>query len=60
MQVGKAEDANESEEKTFNTADVYARTRSKGFGREAKKRILLGSYALSAEFVLLISFLCRN
>ena len=37
------------------TADVavkealYARTRSAGFGKEVKKRILLGTFALSAE-----------
>ncbi|KZT20966.1 amidase signature enzyme [Neolentinus lepideus HHB14362 ss-1] len=30
-------------------AHVYAYSRSKGFGREARKRILLGTYALSAD-----------
>jgi Asp-tRNA(Asn)/Glu-tRNA(Gln) amidotransferase A subunit family amidase len=28
---------------------LYARTRSAGFGKEVKKRILLGTFALSAE-----------
>ncbi|KDQ61941.1 hypothetical protein JAAARDRAFT_123377 [Jaapia argillacea MUCL 33604] len=31
------------------TADVYAHTRTKGFGREVQKRILLGTYALTAD-----------
>jgi aspartyl-tRNA(Asn)/glutamyl-tRNA(Gln) amidotransferase subunit A len=30
-------------------ANVYAHTRSQGFGREVQKRILLGTYALTAE-----------
>lgn len=30
-------------------SNVYAHTRSKGFGHEVQKRILLGSYALTAE-----------
>lgn len=31
------------------TANVYAHTRSSGFGHEVRKRILLGTYALTAE-----------
>ncbi|GJJ11191.1 hypothetical protein Clacol_005423 [Clathrus columnatus] len=33
------------------TSDVYAHTRSFYFGKEVKKRILLGTYALTAESV---------
>ncbi|KAJ6580978.1 amidase signature domain-containing protein [Mycena capillaripes] len=32
-----------------NTASMYARTRSAGFGPEVQKRILLGTYALTAD-----------
>ena len=32
------------------TANVYSHTRSQGFGREVQKRILLGTYALTAEY----------
>jgi len=32
-----------------DTANIYASTRSRGFGAEVKKRILLGTYALTAE-----------
>ncbi|KAI0730842.1 amidase signature enzyme [Earliella scabrosa] len=31
------------------TANVYAHTRSRGFGKEVQRRILLGTYALSAD-----------
>ncbi|KAH9851889.1 amidase signature enzyme [Lenzites betulinus] len=31
------------------TANVYAHTRSRGFGKEVQRRILLGAYALSAD-----------
>ncbi|KAF7971195.1 hypothetical protein HWV62_21878 [Athelia sp. TMB] len=32
-----------------STSHVYAHTRSRGFGSEVKKRILLGTYALTAD-----------
>ncbi|KAJ7623717.1 amidase signature domain-containing protein, partial [Roridomyces roridus] len=32
-----------------NTASIYAHTRSAGFGPEVQKRILLGTYALTAD-----------
>ncbi|KZV63560.1 amidase signature enzyme [Peniophora sp. CONT] len=35
-------------------ADTYALSRTAGFGTEVQKRILLGAYALSAEYVALI------
>jgi len=34
---------------TRSPADVYAHTRTAGFGAEAKRRILLGTYALTAD-----------
>ncbi|KAF5392795.1 hypothetical protein D9757_000892 [Collybiopsis confluens] len=38
------------EENNIDTsAKIYAHTRSHGFGREVRKRILLGTYALSAD-----------
>lgn len=39
----------EPDSRLKNTADVYARTRSRGFGAEVQRRILLGTYALTAE-----------
>jgi aspartyl-tRNA(Asn)/glutamyl-tRNA(Gln) amidotransferase subunit A len=33
------------------TSDVYSHSRSAGFGPEVKRRILLGTYALTAEYV---------
>lgn len=33
-----------------NIADVYKKSRGRGFGPEAKRRIMLGSYALSAGY----------
>jgi aspartyl-tRNA(Asn)/glutamyl-tRNA(Gln) amidotransferase subunit A len=32
------------------TANVYSHSRSRGFGPEVKRRILLGTYALTAEY----------
>ncbi|KAL4062548.1 amidase signature enzyme [Scleroderma citrinum] len=34
---------------TTKTSDIYALSRSKGFGKEVQKRILLGTYALTAD-----------
>ncbi|MCT7731096.1 MAG: amidase family protein, partial [Lactobacillus crispatus] len=33
---------------TKNLLDVYVKSRSEGFGAEVKRRIMLGSFALSA------------
>ena len=35
---------------TADLADMYARSRSEGFGPETKRRIMLGTYALSAGY----------
>ncbi len=35
---------------TDNIIDMYTRTRSEGFGEEVKRRIMLGTYVLSAGF----------
>jgi len=35
------------------TSNVYSHSRSRGFGPEVKRRILLGTYALTAEYVSL-------
>jgi aspartyl-tRNA(Asn)/glutamyl-tRNA(Gln) amidotransferase subunit A len=37
-------------EKFDNMIDMYCRTRAEGFGQEAKRRIMLGTYALSAGY----------
>ncbi|BGP12178.1 Trimeric GatFAB AmidoTransferase(AdT) complex subunit [Rhodosporidiobolus nylandii] len=39
----------EDERGTDEKAPLFARTRSEGFGKEVKKRVLLGTFALSAE-----------
>jgi Asp-tRNA(Asn)/Glu-tRNA(Gln) amidotransferase A subunit family amidase len=43
----RAEDPKEGEERQ----QLYAKTRAEAFGKEVKKRILLGTFALSAEYV---------
>ena len=40
-----------SSDKIADVASLYSLTRTKGFGEEVKKRILLGAYSLSAEYV---------
>jgi len=37
-------------ENPINLEDMYKRTRSEGFGEEVKRRIMIGTYALSAGF----------
>ncbi|MFT7686964.1 MAG: aspartyl-tRNA(Asn)/glutamyl-tRNA(Gln) amidotransferase subunit A [Candidatus Azotimanducaceae bacterium] len=37
-------------ENPVNLADMYKRSRSEGFGREVKQRIMVGSFALSAGY----------
>lgn len=37
-------------EDPVNLEDMYKRTRSEGFGEEVKRRIMIGTYALSAGF----------
>jgi len=39
-----------SEQKTDNLLEVYLKSREKGFGSEVKRRIMLGTYALSAGY----------
>jgi len=39
-----------SESKARNLLDVYLRSRSRGFGGEVKRRIILGTYLLSAGY----------
>ena len=36
--------------KTENLEDLYKKTRGEGFGKEVKKRIMLGSFILSADY----------
>jgi aspartyl-tRNA(Asn)/glutamyl-tRNA(Gln) amidotransferase subunit A len=38
------------EKQTKNLMEVYTKSRGKGFGPEAKRRIMLGTYALSAGY----------
>ncbi len=35
-----------------NLEDVYVKSRSEGFGDEVKRRIMLGTYALSADHTM--------
>jgi len=35
---------------SYNLFDIYAKSRGQGFGPEAKRRIMLGTYALSAGY----------
>ena len=39
-----------AEEEADNLLDMYCQTRTKGFGDEVKRRIMLGTYALSAGY----------
>ncbi|KIM90174.1 hypothetical protein PILCRDRAFT_174051 [Piloderma croceum F 1598] len=48
IQYGLRVDTPHGADKT-KTSNIYAHTRSQGFGREVQKRILLGTYALTAD-----------
>lgn len=37
-------------EKNFDLTDLYSHTRSEGFGKEVKRRIMLGTFVLSAGY----------
>jgi aspartyl-tRNA(Asn)/glutamyl-tRNA(Gln) amidotransferase subunit A len=39
-----------TDDKTLDLTDFYKRTRSEGFGKEVKRRILLGTFVLSAGY----------
>ena len=39
-----------SDDKAKDLAEVYTKSRGKGFGPEPKRRIMLGTYALSAGY----------
>lgn len=41
---------NDKEVKINNLVDVYMKSKGRGFGREAKRRIMLGTYALSSGY----------
>jgi aspartyl-tRNA(Asn)/glutamyl-tRNA(Gln) amidotransferase subunit A len=41
---------NDSDAEIKNLADVYFKSKGKGFGSEAKRRIMLGTYALSSGY----------
>ncbi|MGB2761950.1 MAG: Asp-tRNA(Asn)/Glu-tRNA(Gln) amidotransferase subunit GatA [Minisyncoccales bacterium] len=49
IRYGKQRTKNK-EQRTKNLLDVYLENRSQGFGDEAKRRIMLGTYALSAGY----------
>lgn len=39
-----------------SSGEVYAHSRTAGFGAEVKRRVLLGTYALTAEYALSVTF----
>ncbi|GAA5939276.1 hypothetical protein JCM1841_004843 [Sporobolomyces salmonicolor] len=45
----RAPDDEPAEDGSVNRSPLYAKTRTLGFGKEVKKRLLLGTFALSAE-----------
>ena len=40
-------------ESSSDLQDMYLRTRTEGFGEEAKRRIMLGTFVLSADIIMI-------
>src|SRR4030095_138271 len=50
IKFGKAVTHDEKEYSDIGLTEFYKRTRSQGFGKEVKRRIMLGTFVLSAGY----------